>query len=334
MRELHAKYGPVVRTAPDELSFIEAAAWKDIYCGGVGNKGMPKFPVVSSSAGFPSIISTNDMDHTVTRKILTPEFSTRTLREKEPLFQHYARLLVQKLRESIQERKDERGASPTAKGHTIVDIVKWLNFLTFDATGELIFTESFDCLNTGTTNPWVSFVLDFLNGLSILIACKYFSPLDKIFNWSLEKFVPSAMEQKAHFQRLTVEKGERRRQRVEAQLPDIMSALLANESTLGKDSVMGNATVLSLAGSETSATTLAGIFSYLTPEINSKLTAEVRSIKNESELTLVNIEKLPYLTAVIHESLRLGTPIPVGIPRITHPAGGTICGHWVEGNVR
>lgn len=37
VKELHDRYGSVVRIAPDELSFIDPAAWKDIY--GHGTKG-------------------------------------------------------------------------------------------------------------------------------------------------------------------------------------------------------------------------------------------------------------------------------------------------------
>ena len=31
LRDLHAAYGPLVRTAPNELSFIEPSAWKPVY---------------------------------------------------------------------------------------------------------------------------------------------------------------------------------------------------------------------------------------------------------------------------------------------------------------
>jgi len=39
-RELHAKYGEIVRTAPDELSFATAAAQNDI----AARPGLPKHP--------------------------------------------------------------------------------------------------------------------------------------------------------------------------------------------------------------------------------------------------------------------------------------------------
>src|ERR1700761_1842879 len=41
LKELHDKYGPVVRFAPDDVSFISAAAWKEIY--GFRRPGNPSF---------------------------------------------------------------------------------------------------------------------------------------------------------------------------------------------------------------------------------------------------------------------------------------------------
>lgn len=39
---LHAQYGPIVRIAPDELSFIDPSAWKDIMCAHKGRPTMQK----------------------------------------------------------------------------------------------------------------------------------------------------------------------------------------------------------------------------------------------------------------------------------------------------
>jgi hypothetical protein len=40
--ELHKKYGNIVRIAPDELSFIDPQAWKDIYTARAGKELMHK----------------------------------------------------------------------------------------------------------------------------------------------------------------------------------------------------------------------------------------------------------------------------------------------------
>jgi hypothetical protein len=41
----------------------------------------------------------------------------------------------------------------------------------------------------------------------------------------------------------------------------------------------------------------------------------------------------PYLTAVIHETLRIFPPVPIGMPRITPKGGGMVAGVWVPGGV-
>jgi hypothetical protein len=40
--ELHARYGPVVRFAPDDLSYADARAWKEIHDYKKGRKENPK----------------------------------------------------------------------------------------------------------------------------------------------------------------------------------------------------------------------------------------------------------------------------------------------------
>ncbi|KAH9998261.1 cytochrome P450 [Russula vinacea] len=49
---------------------------------------------------------------------------------------------------------------------------------------------------------------------------------------------------------------------------------------------------------------------------------------------LRKLEKLPFLTAVIKEALRIGTPTPAGLPRVVPPAGAVISGVEIpEGTV-
>jgi hypothetical protein len=59
----HAKYGPVVRLRPGELSFIDSAAWKDIYSFRQGKQQMPKILRTKPINGRPNIMSATDEDH-------------------------------------------------------------------------------------------------------------------------------------------------------------------------------------------------------------------------------------------------------------------------------
>lgn len=59
-QQLHERYGPIVRLAPNELSFIDAQAWQDIY---THHQGRPNFPknliwMAPAENGIHSILST------------------------------------------------------------------------------------------------------------------------------------------------------------------------------------------------------------------------------------------------------------------------------------
>lgn len=75
--KLHAQYGDVVRTRPNELSFIGEHAWKDIYSHKQGHKQMAK--AGRPTGGVPSILNAGDDDHSRQRKLLSHAFSERAV---------------------------------------------------------------------------------------------------------------------------------------------------------------------------------------------------------------------------------------------------------------
>jgi cytochrome P450 len=76
---LHAKYGEVVRTRPNELSFIGENAWKDIYMHRQGHKQMAKAGRATGPAGEVSILNAPDDAHARQRKLLSHAFSERAV---------------------------------------------------------------------------------------------------------------------------------------------------------------------------------------------------------------------------------------------------------------
>lgn len=105
---------------------------------------------------------------------------------------------------------------------------------------------------------------------------------------------------------------------------------------LSFDKISGNAFILVVAGSETTATTLSGAtYLLLThPDVLEKLNQEVRSaFKSADEININSVGKLSYMLAVLNEALRMYPPVTSNLLREVPPGGGQIAGHYVAGGV-
>lgn len=92
----------------------------------------------------------------------------------------------------------------------------------------------------------------------------------------------------------------------------------------------------SVLGTETTATQLSGMTWYLlqNPDKLARLAKEVRGAFNSAEeIDLLEITKLPYLTACIEEGLRIYPPVPSALPRTVPRGGAQVCGEWLPGGV-
>lgn len=97
-----------------------------------------------------------------------------------------------------------------------------------------------------------------------------------------------------------------------------------------------DASVLVVAGAETTATTLSAAMYLLlsNPNKMSKLLAEVRgTFKNDNEITVETVNQLEFMLACLDEAMRLFPPVPIGLPRIVPSQGRSISGNFIPGNV-
>ncbi len=114
-KKLHSQYGPVVRTAPNELSYINASQWKEIY--GYRLAGEPEFAkdykYHSGMDGPPNILNADQQYHRYIRKMFAHGFSDKALRDQEVVIQEYVGMLMEKFHECGQ-------------GGTVpLDVVSW-----------------------------------------------------------------------------------------------------------------------------------------------------------------------------------------------------------------
>lgn len=216
VRQLHEEYGPVVRIAPHELSFIESQAWKDIY-GHHNSYEMAKDSNFYRPMGknvADTIISADREHHSLLRRQLSHGFSDRSMRAQEPIFREYVDLLIQRL----TERSD------TGKP---LDMRAWMNFTTFDVIGNLAFGSDFGCLENASYHPWVEAITSNLRDLAMMRGYLQFissSLIFQLFRLGLFK------GRRAH---ATYAKEKiRGRLEMTAERPDFIEGLLKKRDTL------------------------------------------------------------------------------------------------------
>ncbi|PBP24706.1 toxin biosynthesis cytochrome P450 monooxygenase [Diplocarpon rosae] len=320
--ELHRIYGPVVRIAPDELNYILEEAWQDIYAKPLPrNTQLRKDPhqfIENPDGPRGLLVEPRDEVHARHRRNLAPGFSEKILREQEPLLTQYFDLLIQKLH--------DQAGSP-------VDVAKYYEFTAVDIIGELTFGEPFSCLETSEMHLCLRLLHVAGRAIATLGVMQKFYPIDKIF---LALFARIARREEVKYRTLTREKLLRR-----LALPDTRPDFIgyAQEGLNTNDGMMFDelcetSGILIAAGSETTASLLtAATYHLLTnPAILARLTDEVRTaFESEADITMVSVNGLEYLLAVLNEALRIYPPVPGNLVRITPPEGCTIAGRYVPG---
>lgn len=212
--ELHDEYGPVVRTGPNELSFIQPEAWASIM--GHRKTGDAENPKAAHYVTPPLITGLDRTDHARVRRLMSHGFSSAALREQEPMMQNYINMLIQRLHENCQQ------------GKQAIDICAWFNYTTFDIIGDLTFGEPFGCLEQSAMHPWVELVFASAKITAIQRALGRF-PLAK----PLLPFLvtPKMLKEAAQHEQLTNEKVSKRLELSDAR-PDLVHGMTVGKSGL------------------------------------------------------------------------------------------------------
>ncbi|KAL4879849.1 cytochrome P450 [Aspergillus karnatakaensis] len=323
IKSLHDQYGPVVRVAPDELSFTDPTALPDIHSKSQSNKGLSKSKFITDNQPLYHPFDGNDEEHTRIRRKLLTSFSDKAVASREPILQQYIDKLVGKLR---QERDAGRP----------VNLVEWLNWFSFDLIGELTFSESFSQLDRSASHPWITLMADHIKTTLLHMCSTFYQPFGKLLRLLTTRAFQHLIWQLVLPVR---ERIDRRLTRPDAgELNDIFGTFQPHNNGgkefLGSERMIGTFFFFIIAGSETTSSTLAGLVNLLTqnPPVMEKLRTEIQSVARAQGLTLAALAQTPYLNAAIKEGLRLCHPVVPPATRITPPEGKVIAGHYVPGN--
>ncbi|TQS34603.1 hypothetical protein Golomagni_05006 [Golovinomyces magnicellulatus] len=325
LRDLHEKYGPVVRVRPNELSYIDEQAWNDIYGhkspNGTGNLPKEDRRFRKDKNNIATIATANDADHRRLRRIQRPMFSDKAIAAQEEFIISYCEQLTSCLMEKANSSSNT------------VDMVLWYTYLTFDILGELAFGASFDGLKSNVLDPWIQSRLLFFRDIVFWSASNNFIfPLNKILYRLSPKDSRDAWFRRNELANRKISDREIRNS--DSQKIDFMSHILQHNDEKGMTDteIQLNASILIIAGSETVSTLLSGLTYFLLRD--RKYLEEVTNLirttfPSKKDITLLELNKLEYLNNIINESLRLYPPAPSQLLRRTNKGGSVICGEVV-----
>ncbi|KAH4963647.1 cytochrome P450 monooxygenase alt3 [Parastagonospora nodorum] len=317
IRELHDKYGPIVRIAPDELSYTTSGAWKKIY--GQRNpefsKALDGRGIAPASIGGQRSLMTEHQDrHLRLRKAIDPAFSQKALREQENYFQDHSNNLIQKLKQRCKDGP--------------LDMTTWFNLVAFDIVSDLAFGESSGCVDN-PSQPWIAAILARAKAIVWFQLAVQYGAMG-LLNWLTPKYVTES--RKKHIAMTEA----KLKARIEAKNPgkDFMSYILENDEKLNHLELVMLSSNFIVAGSGTSAGGMSGLMYLLlrNPEKLSKLQQEIRSLfQDPADMTVQAVTSCKYLRACINEGMRLYPPTPGSLPRFVPGKGEMIEGRWVPG---
>ena len=315
---LHRKYGNVVQIAPQQLSYANEVAWKDVWGHRQGHAEFTKATVAAPVNGVQGILGADREAHSRFRRAFAHAFSAQGLREQEQRVNYYVTLLL-----------DGLASDGTKKA---VDVVQWFNWMTIDLIGDLAFGESFGCLEHARTHPWIADIFGNIAGIVWLTAARGLG-----LSLLLPLMMPRSLVQaRLENYRFTADKMKTRAQ-LGSERGDFFDKILAkdvNDGGMTTKEMESNASNLVLAGSETTATQLSGTVALLLqhPSVLAKLTDNIRNtFGSEEEITIESCSKDRYLLAVLDEAMRLYPPVPSFASRRVPSPGDSVGGRFIPG---
>ncbi|RMJ07431.1 hypothetical protein CDV36_012952 [Fusarium kuroshium] len=349
-RELHDRYGDIVRLGPGTLSFAHPQAVSDIYSGKHRMRKSEFYSVqrgIRDGRSISTIFSTTDENaHAKLRRGASNAYALTTLLQFEPFVDSTTKVLLAQIRSRWADKPGTQG---------ICDFSTWLQYYAFDVIGEVTFSKRMGFLeegrDVGNIIDAIDQGLDYAGPVGQIPMSDYFlrrNPLKLLAGrWGFLNMtfthVAFGVEQ---IRQRKLELGGKLREPVKdgSRPRDFLSRFLEShyvQGSISEDQVMSLTQANINAGSDTTAISLRAIFYHLlkTPGCYGKLMdelelAEARGHFADTETCLVSwneAQKLPYLDAVIKESLRIFPAVGLTMERVVPPQGSVIAGAFVPG---
>ncbi|EXJ78793.1 hypothetical protein A1O1_09195 [Capronia coronata CBS 617.96] len=325
IKELHEKYGPIVRINPHEIHVYDPKFYDELYTNPPRKRDKYQWWVNLASAqgsGFSTV--PHDL-HRMRRSVLNPYFSKANIFRLEPVIMERIEKLSKRLAEAASSDQIVRLdvalmalTTDTISQYAFGQDTRYLDEPDFSLMWKETIRGGFETGALCRQFPWM---VPTMKRLPPSVVAAMNPQLGFLMQWQNRA--------KANVQGILNEKPNKsgkgnaaagdgqERQTMFHTLRD--SDLPASEKSLER--LCDEAEIMLGAGSETTAATLSRIWFYLlhSPSILEKLLAELRTIIPSPDLAipkLSTIERLPYLSAIISEGLRISYSVTTRTPRI------------------
>ncbi|EAS30658.3 uncharacterized protein CIMG_06137 [Coccidioides immitis RS] len=330
LEEHHARYGDIVRVGPNELHFSNPATYLEIY--NPSNRWDKEeslyhsFGEDRSSFGFLTYKEAKER-----KDVLNRMLSRKAILGSQGI---------------VQEKVVELCKSFERKKNSTVNLFYAFRCMSIDVITYLCFGSSVDAINAPDHQAPIIIAMD--ASLPVFVRFKHSAfyksmivncppAISKIVSPLTAGLVDLQQLLKGQIKEMTEDPSTLEK------LPHsrtVFHELLRPEAYKSRtvpcaDSLYEEAQALMFGGADTTGTTLMhGTFYILKqPEVYRRLKEEIHAVwPNLNTLPdLTDLEKLPYLTAALKESLRMSPGVASALPRIVPPSGAKISGQFIPG---
>lgn len=283
----------------------------------------------------PGLVATTGEQHKRQRKIVSPIFSTSQLKSLVPVFYTIAEKLAEVL-------SGQASAAQTGEfgGRSILDMSEWMCRVALEMVGQGVLGHSFDPLDSPQNNPYTAAIKELIPTIFSLALLRQFAPFfarlgspafrRRLVEWTPNKAVQKVKDISDVMDKTARDILEEKRETLMAEMglgsqKDIISVLLrqnekaSEEEKLSDTELTGQMTVLIFGAQDTTSSTLSRILFELArnPYAQAEARREILDLHHQRKLSgdfsnrldYDSLSSLPWLDAIIKESLRLYPPV-------------------------
>ncbi|RUP51560.1 cytochrome P450 [Jimgerdemannia flammicorona] len=345
---VHERYGPVVRIGRNVISVADKEMLKQILV----KEDLPKSKLYKQGqrmTGRQTLFNTIELDfHKQRRRILSPAFSISYLNSLEPYIFQATESLVRKLRAEISVGTNERA---------VVDIWNLLQRLALDIIGETAFGRTFGMIENGS-HPLPQKITESMRRRALIGQFPFLGLIPALTRQDplFQKFVTNIIEDRvksgihrSDILQILIDAQYSKESDDRLDVKDIISetvlflyaiplttrapvSFVALSESLMSIEISPPLLHPSIAGSETTSNSTGFAIIYLLRHPD-KLQTLIRELDTQLDIPVGDLlpshdslKHLPYLNAVINETMRLRPVSAMGLPR--EPAKDVMLGHY------